>query len=263
MSHYLIYLVLGAIAGTLSGLFGIGGGIVIVPTLIFCFKLMSFPNEIIMHMALGTSLATIFITALSSVYAHHKKGNVDWNLVSKIGVGVIVGTSFGAYVASGLNGKILSIIFAIYITLISLKMWLGFNLEGQEKNISLWPNIIVGLIIGFKSALLGIGGGTISIPFLTWCGKKMKYAVGASAALGLPIALVGGLSYVLNGLGQELLPKDSLGYVYLPAFFGIILTSSIFAKVGATLSQKLPQEKMRKGYALFLMVVAIKTILSF
>lgn len=263
MLLYLIYMVLGIFAGTLSGLFGIGGGIIIVPTLIFCFKLMSLPNELVMHMALGTSLATIFVTALSSVYSHHKKNNVDWALVFRICFGVIIGTAFGAYLADGLSAKALSIIFAIYISLISLKMWIGFNVNGDKKKISNLLNFGVGLIIGFKSALLGIGGGTISIPFLTWSGRSMRQAVGASAALGIPIAFVGSLSYALNGLDNEVLPPHSFGYIYLPAFVGIILTSSFFARLGAALSHRLPQEKMRKGFAFFLMIVAIKTIFSF
>lgn len=256
-------MVLGIFAGTLSGLFGIGGGIVIVPTLVFCFKAMNFPDSIIMHMALGTSLATIFFTALNSVYAHHKKKNVSWNLVFKLGIGVVIGTASGGLLSHILSTKTLAIIFAFYISFVAIKMWFGVNSEGVKKRVPLLIYNFIGFIIGFKSALLGIGGGTISIPFLTYTGEPMKKSVGVSAALGLPIALVGAISYAINGQSVAALPEHSFGFVYAPALVGIVLTSSFFARFGAALSHKLPQDKMRKGFALFLMIVAIKTIISF
>ncbi|EQC50165.1 sulfite exporter TauE/SafE [Bacteriovorax sp. BSW11_IV] len=256
-------MVLGIFAGTLSGLFGIGGGIVIVPTLVFCFKAMNFPDSMIMHMALGTSLATIFFTALNSVYAHHKKNNVSWNLVLKLGIGIVIGTASGGFLSHILSAKTLAIIFACYISFVSMKMWFGLNSEGVRRSVPLLVYNCVGFIIGFKSALLGIGGGTISIPFLTYSGEPMKKAVGVSAALGLPIAFVGAITYAMNGQSVAGLPEHSFGFIYVPALVGIVLTSSIFARFGAALSHKLPQDKMRKGFALFLMVVAIKTIISF
>lgn len=257
---YLIYLLLGVFAGTLSGLFGIGGGLVIVPTLLFCFKFLGFPEDLTIHMAIGTSLSIIVVTASNSVYRHHKKGGIDWPVVKKILYPLVVGTFIGGQVSSMLSADLLEILFSTYVVLVSIKMFLDVKIDQNEKRTSPLLYSIVGFVIGFKSAILGIGGGTISIPFLSWRGFSMKKAVGVSAALGLPISIVGSASYIFTGLKVSGLPEHSLGYIYIPALVGVILTSSFFAHIGAKLSHKLPQQKMKKGFAIFLSIVAIKMI---
>ncbi len=257
---YLIYLLLGVFAGTLSGLFGIGGGLVIVPTLLFCFRFLGFSPDLAIHMAIGTSLSIIVITASNSVFSHHRRGGIDWSIVRKILIPLIIGTYSGGLVSSKLSASLLETIFSVYVVLVSLKMFLDVKIDKVEKETSIVLYSIVGAVIGFKSAILGIGGGTISIPFLSWRGFSMKKAVGVSAALGLPISIVGSISYIVSGLKVSALPEQSLGYIYLPAFFGVILTSSFFAHLGAKLSHKLPQEKMRKGFAIFLSIIAVKMI---
>jgi len=257
---YLIYIFLGIFAGTLSGIFGIGGGLVIVPTLLFCFKLLNFPQEHIMHMTIGTSLAVILVTVTNSMYGHHLNKNIDWKIVKKIFIFLVVGAFGGGFVSKSLDTFTLELIFAVYVVLVSLKMFSELKIERELRETSNTLYGVVGFIIGFKSTILGIGGGTISIPFLTWRGHPMKTAVGVSASLGIPIALAGVSSYIYNGYALESLPENSLGYVYLPAVIGVVLTSSYFARVGAKLSHKLPQEKMKKGFAVFLMIVAVKMI---
>ncbi|WP_372655097.1 sulfite exporter TauE/SafE family protein [Halobacteriovorax sp.] len=257
---YLIYLLLGVFAGTLSGLFGIGGGLVIVPTLLFCFRFLGFSPDLAIHMAIGTSLSIIVITSSNSVFSHHKRGGIDWKIVRKILIPLIIGTYSGGLISSKLSASLLETIFSVYVVLVSLKMFLDVKIDKIEKETSIIMYSIVGAIIGFKSAILGIGGGTISIPFLSWRGFSMKKAVGVSAALGLPISIVGSISYIVSGLKVTNLPEQSLGYIYLPAFLGVILTSSFFAHLGAKLSHKLPQDKMRKGFAIFLSIIAVKMI---
>lgn len=257
---YLIYLGLGAVAGLLSGIFGIGGGLVIVPTLLFCFKFLNFPPEIAIHMAIGTSLSIILVTASNSVYGHHKRGAVDWKVFKKIAISLIIGTVVGSSISSLLSADLLETIFSVYLVLVSLKMFLDFKVHSEVKKTGTPMFSIVGFIIGFKSAILGIGGGTISIPFLTWRGYSMQKAVGVSAALGIPIALFGAISYMITGQSVDNLPEYSIGYIYLPAFLGVILTSSFMARVGVKLSHSLPQDKMKKGFSIFLGIVAIKII---
>jgi uncharacterized membrane protein YfcA len=260
---YIIYLLLGVFAGILSGLFGIGGGLVIVPTLLFCFKYTSaIPNDLAIFMAIGTSLSIILVTVTNSAFNHYKKGGVDKSVVLKLLIPIIIGTASGGYLSSTLEAKTLEIIFAIYVTLVSFKMLLEKKIEAEIKHTPTPMYLVVGYIIGLKSAILGIGGGTISIPFLSWRGFPMKKAVGVSATLGIPIALVGSISYILSGMKVTNLPEMSLGYIYLPAFFGVICTSAYFAKIGAKLSHSLPQDKMKKIFVLFLFIIAAKTFYS-
>ena len=255
-----IYLGLGIFSGLLSGIFGIGGGLVIVPTLLYCFSLLGFPNEHIMHLSIGTSLSIILITVSNSMYGHYLNGNITWTIVRKIFPSLLIGAILGGFVSSSLSTKHLQIIFSIYVVLVSLKMFADVKVERDLKPTSNILYSIVGFIIGIKSTILGIGGGTISIPFLSWRGEKMKTAVGVSATLGIPIALAGTATYIFNGYGTRGLPEYSLGYVYLPAFAGVILTSTFFARIGARLSQRLPQALMKKSFAIFLMIIAIKMI---
>lgn len=255
---FLLYLVLGVVAGTIAGLFGIGGGLILVPFIHLSLNQLEVPKEIIMQMSIGTSLATIFITGMSSTYSHYKLGSIDWMIFRKMAIGVVIGTFLGGQVATRISGHVLEVIFLVYILVVAVKMWFDAVYESSSKKTSPWLFNLVGFIVGFKSAILGIGGGTITIPFLSWRGLAMKKTVGISAALGLPISIVGALTYMYNGLGAVGLPEYSLGFVYLPAVLGITLVSSLFARIGAHLSHRLPQAKMKKGFALLLMVIAVK-----
>ncbi|OUR95529.1 hypothetical protein A9Q84_16035 [Halobacteriovorax marinus] len=256
----LICMIIGMIAGTLAGLFGIGGGLILVPSIIICLNIIQVPHQILMHMALGTSLSCILVNSSFSALTHYKKGKIDWKTFNKLIIGIILGVLFGGKIASALSSKTLEMIFASFLSLITLKMWLHLNIEPKPKKIATPIYWLVGLLIGLKSAVLGLGGGTISVPFLTWGGKTMKEAVGVSAFIGIPIALIGSLSYIYNGYGQNLLPEYSLGFVYLPAFLGIIITGPVFAKIGAHFSHSLPQKKLYRLFACFLTIILCKTL---
>lgn len=261
-ADYLIYLVAGVLAGLLSGLFGVGGGLIIVPILTFVFASLTFPEQHIMHIALGTSLATIIFTSISSARAHHKNGNVDWMVVSRISVGIVLGTFLGAALAVSLQTFWLKVIFAIFVFVVATQLTLGLAPNAKRSLPGRLVTNLVGTIIGVISSLVGIGGGTLSVPFLIYCNTTIKRAIGTSAAIGLPIAIAGTLGFVLQGWMAEQLPAYSLGYVYLPAVIGIVLMSAITAPFGAKLAQHLPADMLKKAFAILLYLICLKMLYS-
>lgn len=256
-----MYLGLGLFAGLLAGLFGIGGGLIIVPILHFAFTTMKVPSDQVMHLAVGTSLATIFITGLNSVWSHYRLSNINWDVVKKMVPAIMIGTFVGGRISGLIPGKVLETIFLIYVLIVAVKMWLNNSESQPPKSTSHFIYSLFGFIIGLKSPLLGIGGGTISIPFLTWRGFSMKQSVGASAVFGLPIALIGAIMAMINGYAVVDLPY-SLGFVYWPAVLGIGMTSSFSARVGARLTHKFPQKTLQRSFAVFLLILLIKAFFS-
>ncbi|VFQ43753.1 sulfite exporter TauE/SafE family protein [Desulfoluna butyratoxydans] len=262
LTSFMIYAVVGAIAGVLAGLLGIGGGLVIVPMLVFSFTLQHIPQELMMHLALGTSLASIIFTSVSSFRAHHKRGAVRWDVFKRITPGIIVGTLAGSCVASTLPTHILKGIFVAFLYYVATQMILGKK-PAASRQLPRTAGIFgAGGVIGSFSSLVGIGGGTLSVPFLTWCNIPVHHAIGTSSAIGLPIALAGAFGYILNGLGTPDLPDLSLGFVYLPALFGTICFSVLTAPVGAKLAHSLPVDKLKRIFAILLYVVATRMLIS-
>jgi len=208
-------------------------------------------------------MAIILITVSSSSYSHSKHISLDWSTIGKIGIPVCLGAFLGAIVTNIISAQLLKIIFCLFAFAVAIKMWTDIKVKNVKKNTPYSLFLFVGGIIGFKSTLLGIGGGTISIPFLTWRGYGIKQSVAISATLGIPIATIGTTAAIYHGWELANLPKYSLGYIYLPAFTGVTLTSFFFTRVGAKLSHQLPQQKLKKIFAIFLLIVSIKTILSF
>ena len=247
--------------GTLAGIFGIGGGLITVPITFYVLQTMGVPHETAILMAIKTSLAIIIFTSTLSAYSHNKISSIAWKIVKELGPAIIVGTIFGSLLSVYLPAKALEIIFTIYVTLVSLKMWFGFSVTpSEDQSPATGLNYLVGCIIGIKSAILGIGGGTISIPYLSWQGVPIHKAVGVSACIGFIIAITGTITGLFQSTQSHQIPHDSLGFIYLPALIGVGATGLIFARVGSKLSYKLPQHKMRKGFALFLFVIALKSI---
>ncbi|SCY83216.1 sulfite exporter TauE/SafE family protein [Desulfoluna spongiiphila] len=262
LTSFMIYAVVGAIAGVLAGLLGIGGGLVIVPMLVFSFTLQHIPQELMMHLALGTSLASIIFTSVSSFRAHHKRGAVRWDVFKRITPGILVGTFAGSCVASRLPTHILKGIFVAFLYYVATQMILGKKPAATRQVPGTTGIFGAGGVIGSFSSLVGIGGGTLSVPFLTWCNIPVHHAIGTSSAIGLPIALAGAFGYMLNGLGTPNLPDLSLGYVYLPALIGIICFSVLTAPLGAKLAHSLPVDKLKRIFAILLYVVATRMLIS-
>lgn len=261
MSAWLLYLGLGAFAGVLAGLFGVGGGLVIVPMLTFIFTAQQMPTEHILHLALGTSLASIMFTSISSLRAHHGRGAVDWLVVWRITPGIMAGTFLGSCVAARLSSGFLKGFFVAFLYFVAVQLLLDIRPHPHRQLPGSAAMFGVGGMIGGVSSLVGIGGGSISVPFLIWCNIAIHNAIGTSAAIGFPIALAGAAGYVINGLGATL-PPHTLGFVYLPALLGVSAASMLTAPLGAKLAHSLPIGGLKKIFALLLIVMGTKLLLS-
>lgn len=259
---FAVYLLLGAAAGTMAGLFGVGGGLIIVPVLALAFEWQGIAPELLMHLAIGTSLATIVITGASSAYGHFRKGSVDKPWFMALLPGLMLGAIAGVFVADTLSGTLLGTLFGVFVLLVALKMVMGLSPKPGSQAPGKLVMMAAGAVIGAISALFGIGGGTLTVPWLSRCGAKMTQAVGTSAACGLPIALFGALTFIVVGWGHPLLPAAATGFVMWPAFLGIVLTSVPFARLGVRLAHVLPAHILRYAFATLLILVGLRFILS-
>lgn len=263
---FLICLGIGVGAGMLAGALGLGGGVVIVPALIFVFHGMGFDSAIIAKMAVATSLSTIIVTSISAVCTHHQAGFVRWPVVLRLGAGIIFGAFAGAFIADWMKGEWLTRLFGLFAVLIALQMLLAGRrnvvADAPERLPGALGLGLVGLLIGSGSALFGIGGGSLTVPFLSHCRLKMQQAVAAASACGLPIAVAGTAGFVVAGWGQPALPEGSLGYVFLPASAGIVLTSFPVARLSARASHRLPSATLKKVFSLVLIVLGLKLALG-
>lgn len=257
----ILYLVLGAAAGVVAGLFGIGGGLLIVPVLILSYTLQGLPESIVTHSAIATSLATIVVTSIASVRAHHERGSVRWDLFKPLAVGISLGALVGVAVADSLSGANLQLLLGLFVTLVAIQMWFDLKPKAGRSQPGQTELGIAGSGIGCASSIFGIGGGTLTVPFLSARNTEMRQAVGTSAACGLPIALVSALAYIWAGMDADGMPQYSLGYIYLPAFVGISIASSQFAKVGAKLAHVLPQKRLKQVFAIFLLFVGTRFLI--
>ncbi len=262
ISVFLLYVAVGAVAGILAGLMGIGGGLVIVPMLVFCFAGLGMAHEHIMHIALGTSLASIIFTSISSFLAHHRRRAVHWDIVRRIVPGIIAGTLLGAYIASLLPTDLLKGFFGIFLLYVAIQ----FLLDKKPKSTRALPGFTgmfgAGGVIGIVSSLMGIGGGTLSVPFMVWCNITVHHAIGTASAIGFPIAIAGTVGYMLTGLHVPGLPAYSVGYIYLPALSGIVSASILTAPLGAKLAHWLPVTKLKRIFAVLLLAVGAKMLFS-
>lgn len=259
---FLCSLLLGGLAGLLAGLFGLGGGVVIVPTLLGLFSAQQFSNEHIMIMAIATSLATIILTSISSIITHHRLGTILWSRAWRLIPGIILGAGIGGVVAGLIDTEILKWFFIVYLCYVAFRMSKQATASKGSKHTFTWLDYVVGGGIGFLSTLLGIGGGTLTVPYLHSRKILMKNAVAVSSVCGLPIAISGSITYILLGWHQTVLPEWSLGYIYLPAFFGIITCSLFTAQIGAKLAVKLPTDKLKRYFSWVIFLLAIKMALS-
>ncbi len=262
LTTVLLYCALGSFVGVLAGLLGVGGGLVIVPILVFAFTYQQIPFEIIMHLALGTSLASIVFTSVSSFMAHHRRGAVDWTTVRRIVIGVMAGTFFGAGIAAYLSTVVLKIFFVVFLYFVAYQFLTNRKPKPSRELPARFGMLVVGTIIGIVSSLVGIGGGALSVPFMIWCNVAVHRAIGTSSAIGLPIAIAGAAGFIYNGWDHPLLPEYSIGFIYLPALFGIAAVSVITAPLGVRLAHSLPVDKLKKIFALLLIVVGTRMLIS-
>ena len=250
------FLLLGAGVGFTAGLLGVGGGMLLVPFITLMLTARSFPNELILHMAIATSLATILLTSLSSVLAHHRSGAVRWDIVKLLAPGILIGSWIGPWIGKQMNSTALALFFAFFIALSAVQMLIDKK-PAAARELPAGPGMFgVGGVIGVMAGLLGAGGGFISVPFMTMCNVRIHQAVATSAALGFPIALAGTLSNIYFGMTTPNLPEGALGFVYLPALLVISPVSMLTAPLGAKAAHALPMKTLRKIFAIALFVLA-------
>ena len=253
----LLYMLCGAAAGFLSGLIGIGGGLVVVPLLNMIFQLQgNVPSELVMHLAVGTSLSSILFTALSSARAHARRGGVLWPYVKGLAPAIVAGTVCAAWLASGLSTAGLRGFFVVFLLFVATQMLFDIYPKPRKEMPGKTALAAAGFTIGGVSSLVGLGGGSMSVPFLRWCGVEMRQAVGTSAALSWPIAVSGTIGFIIVGWAAPGLPEWSLGYASLPATLGIACSSVFLAPLGVKLAHALPTTVLRRFFAVFLYVTA-------
>ncbi len=253
---------LGALVGFLAGLLGIGGGLVVVPALVYLLPQLGISNEVIMPMALATSLAAIVMTSSSAALAHHKNQNIPWDLTKPLMFIVAFGALLGAFIADLLSAQALTNFFAGAVIVLASYMLMSIRSTRSREMPSKIKLQCICLITGIIASLMGMAGGAILVPVLTYFGMPLRHCIGIATVCGVMVALFGSLGYIVSGLNNDLLPVWSLGYVYLPALLGIVLTSSLFAPVGVKFAAKLPVQTLKNFFAVFLILVAIKMILA-
>lgn len=260
MEWYVAYLTLGAIAGYLAGLFGVGGGLLLVPVLLLLFDAQQFPAEHVMHLALGTSMANILFTSLASMRKHHQHRAVNWRVVRNITPGILLGTGIGAVFATSISPHLLGIFFALFVYFAAAQILLGVRPHASRQLPGMAGMTITGILTGWLSSMVSIGGGTVAVPFLLWCNVSLRNAIGTSAAIGFPVAVGGTIGYVLTGMNIHFLPAYSLGFVYLPALLWVALASVITAPLGAKATHHMKTGVLRKLFALLLIALATKML---
>lgn len=262
LSFILICLVIGAIVGFLAGLFGIGGGLIIVPVLVYLLPMVGVPDPLLMSTALGTSFATIVITGFSSAQRHHKHGNIVWSAVKVLAPTIMLTTFISGLFIGKLDKSVSSKIFACLVVYLAIKMILSIKPKEVIKTLTYQASVVGGILIGLASSAAGIGGGGFIVPFLNSRGIEMKKAIGSSAFCGMLLGLAGMLSFMLGGWNIENMPDYSIGYVYFPAVLSITATSFFTSKLGATTTTKLPVPVLKRYFALLLIVIAIDMFLK-
>ncbi len=260
---YVWFVIAGAFAGLSAGLFGVGGGMIIVPVLVWIFTAYHFPPEVVTHLAIGTSLATIAVTSLSSLMAHNKRGGVRWEIWRHMALGLVIGSLVGAGVADMIDGQVLQVIIGVGALLMALKMLFLSNKEQPNRPL---PHAGVqfgaGTGIGLASSIFGIGGGSLTVPFLNWAGLPMRQSVGTSAACGLPIALAGAAGFAWFGQDVVNMPKGTVGFIHVTGFLYISVASFAMAKIGAKLAHVLPALMLKRAFGILLLIAGGQLLLS-
>ncbi len=253
---WLAYPLIGCFSGFVAGLFGVGGGLTIVPLLLFLFAAQGFPSEHVMHLSLGTAMATIVITSLSSMRAHHSHGAVRWEIFRVMSPGLVLGTLSGSLVAGWVPTRPLAMVFTAIVYVAAIQMMADFKPKPTRALPRSAGLFAAGLFIGGVSSLVAAGGGFLSVPFMFWHNVPVHQAVGTSAALGFPIAVAGTLGYLISGWNTANLPEYTFGYVYLPALIGIAATTVLMAPVGARTAHRLPIHGLKRAFGLMLALLA-------
>ena len=260
----ILFLALGAVAGVLAGLLGVGGGLVLVAALAWLLPTLGIPREAAMHAALASSLASIVLTAAASARAHAGRGSVLWPTVAWMVPGLLVGGWLGSGVAVRIDGDVLRYLVAGYCLLAAAQLLFGAVRDGGNGGVpaprGAWMSA-AGVGIGAVSAVVGIGGGSMTVPLLVWRGIAPVRAVGTSSACGVAIGLASAVGYALHAPAGAL-PQHAIGYVYLPAAIGVAMASVLAAPYGMRLAHRLHGDTLKRVFAGFLVAVAVSLLLG-
>lgn len=255
-----LFAVLGLTAGFLSGLFGIGGGMVIVPGLFYLFHILNIPHGLLMHLAAGSSMCIMVFTSASSTWSHHLKGDVRWWILGRILPAIAVGVTLGKLLANHLNTDVLELIFGLFLVFVALKILFEWVPKPENPgNPKRWLTNLVGTVLGLKSGILGIGGGAISVPFLLYSGLPMSQASGTSASFTLPIAIVGTMSGLLLTTPGVAIPLAT-GSIYWPAVALVAPFTMLGAPLGTRLCHQVPSNSLKRWFAVLLLCLGIRLL---
>jgi uncharacterized membrane protein YfcA len=257
LSDILMLMLCGGISGFLAGLLGIGGGMILVPFMILVFGHLGFNQEVIVHMAIATGMATILFTTSSAIWAHHKHGSVDWKLVVALSPGMVFGGLVGgSELFEALKTSWLSLFFALFIVYSSIQMLLNKKPKPGRELPGPVGLFAFGTFAGALASLVGAGGAFITVPFMLWCNVKPHNAMASSSGLGFPIAAAATLGYMYGSWGNPNLPAGSLGFVYLPAVACIVAVSIFTAPFGAKMARKLNVGQLKRVFGIMLLFLA-------
>ncbi len=262
MDIWIILAATGILAGFMAGLLGIGGGFVIVPLLLIILPEIGIERHLATHMSIATSLVCISITSLSSSFAHNRKNAIRWHLLKPLVPGLIIGALIGSALAGILKGSILVLVFVFGALLTAAYLVSGHKSKHSQQKTSSAIYFLYAQFTGIVSALIGIGGGSVLVPFLVYRGHPMVKAVGTAAACGFPIAVAGSLGFIYSGWQQTKSIEYASGYVYWPAFLGIVIFSTLSAPLGAKLAHFIKEFHLRVVFAIFLILTSGQIIYS-
>jgi uncharacterized membrane protein YfcA len=260
--YFLGYLAVGAFVGFFAGMLGIGGGAMMIPLLVLLFERQGLPREHLLHLAVGTGMATIIFTSVSSVIAHARRGVVRWDVARRVTPGILVGGLAGAWTAKFFSTFGLAIFFALLVYALAINMLLDRKPKPSRQLPGPGGLSAAGFVISFLSALVAIGGAAMTVPLMVLCNVPVLHAVATAAAIGFPIAVAGTIGYVASGWGDPLLPPLAVGYVYVPALIGVSLASMAFAPLGAKAAHSLPTKRLKQVFAVLLIVSATRLLLA-
>lgn len=263
LPDFLAYLGLGMFAGIMSGMMGAGGGLVTVPGLVFVFQLQAFPPSLIMHVAVGTTLAKMMVVASRSLLAHMKRNIQFFYLYKKMVPGLVAGVIGGSIVAHFMYSSVLKMAFGCFVVYLAVKLFLK---NGSTKAHKPLPGrkglLLAGSFVGIQSGLFGIGGSAFTVPYLTNRGVSIRVAVIVSVSFAVTVAALGALTFIVVGYHAPGLPHWSTGYIYWPAWCGLVLGGVVMAPIGAKWSHALPPEKLERFFAVFLAIVGLHMLWS-
>lgn len=256
-----IFILIGALAGLMAGAIGIGGGIIIVPGLVIVFQLNHLiPESIMMHAAAGTSLAIMIFTSLAAIGVHYKIGEILWSIFDKLWPGLVLGVISGVILADFVSTYWLEIIFGIFLLMIALRMIINLHVAQSRQFPGYWINGLISYLIGVLSGLLGVGGGVLIIPYLTYCGVDARKISAVSNLCALSVGTIGALVFMITGQKEMASISYSTGYIFWPAVFLVGISSSLIAPIGAKLNYVLPLHYLKYGFIVILLLTAIKML---